>query len=1215
MSDSTPGPTQQPRLQRFIRPAKWGVGVLLAVAVIGFGVVPPVARHYATKILGETLGREVSIDGVLFNPFTLAAEVRGARIMAADGQKPDLSFERLNLNLELESIIRGGPVLHELSVDGLQLALTRLPAGRHNWSDVVERLGEQPESEGESRFSVGNIQLTGGRISVDDQVEGLQHELSDINIGIPFVSNLPVKVDVFVEPSLSAMLNGKPLGISGRTKPFTEERETVVDFSLKDFQLPEWMPYLPFDPAFKLPSGVLGADMQLSFSQPVDASPVVALSGQVQIDKLEVQDKAGAPVLTVAEFGIELADVQPMVNRFQFSKLRLMQPELNLVRLADGGINVLQLLPRSAPGEQAKSAKASAKTPANGARKAAEAGAEKPVAAAQDGARPAAPATLDFLLASARIRDGVVRFEDRSVPGPFRTRIEAINLDLRDLSTIGDMPAEIRLDYVSDAGEKLSHQDSLRLEPFELDGNLIVEQLQPARYGPYLAAAMPGGEIRGGRLDGSIRYKLALKGGEPQIEVNAETLNLKDFVLGLKGDKGAALKLPQVNVSNAQVLVAERKVVVGELGVKGAAVSTVRQRNGDFDLMALAGKAAQAKPAAKGEAPWSVTVRKLALEDASLRVDDRSAGKPVVLEAEGIALKVENFSTDKGAELKLDLKSRINKRGKLGVSGTAVLDPLKTSMALDLDNVDLLPLQPYVLEETKIAISRGSLYAKAKLALESARDGIKGRLTGDVGVANFSSIDRLNATDFVRWGSLSLNDIDMRLAPFALEVRDIALNDFYTRLILSDQGKLNLREIQAGTEEAEAERQKAEAALADGKAQADMPPIKIGRIRVKGGNIAFSDRFVRPNYDANLTGMAGELSGLSSDPTTIAKLTLDGRVDNSAPVSINGEFNPFRQDQYLNIGASVKDFELTGLSSYSGKYVGYGIQRGKLSAELTYKIEERKLTAGNQIFLDQLTFGEAVDSPDAVNLPVQLAVSLLKDSRGQINLDLPVSGTMDDPEFSVFGLVVKALFNLVGKAITSPFALLGSVLGGGEELSQVEFDSGVSRPGEAQQKKLATLAKVLVDRAGLRLDITGFADPASDPEGIRRAKLLDQVRAVKLKAMVKSGQSAPSLQNIEIAEDEYAALLEEVYDDTEIEKPRNFLGVAKSLPVAEMEALLLPTMTVGDEDLRSLAQQRAQNVREWLVTTGKVPPERVFMVKPTAAKAEAGGRLVVFSLR
>lgn len=324
MSDSTPGPTPQPRLQRLLRPAKWGVGVLLAVAAIGFGVVPPVARHYAIKIGGEMLGREVAIDGVMFNPFTLATEIRGVRVMSADGQQPDLSVGRVDANFELESIVRGGPVLHSFVVDGLQLALVRLPGGRHNWSDVLERLDEQPEREGEMHFSVGNIQVSHSRVTVDDKVTGLRNELTDIQVGVPFVSNLPVKVDVFVEPALSAMLNGQPLGISGRSKPFSDERETVVDLTLKHFELSPWMAYLPFEPAFKLPSGVLGADLQLSFRQPVDASPVVALSGQVQIDQLLIQDKAGQPALSAAEFGIELADVQPLVNRYQFSKLRLM---------------------------------------------------------------------------------------------------------------------------------------------------------------------------------------------------------------------------------------------------------------------------------------------------------------------------------------------------------------------------------------------------------------------------------------------------------------------------------------------------------------------------------------------------------------------------------------------------------------------------------------------------------------------------------------------------------------------------------------------------------------------------------------------------------------------------------------------------------------------------------------------------------------------------
>lgn len=1212
MSDSSPGPIDHARLKGLVRPAKWAAGVLLAVAVIGFGVVPPVARHYAVKILNESTGRTVSIEGVSFNPFTLAVEVRGAKVMEPDGVTPGLAFEQLGANLELESVVRGGPVLHALSLAGLRLKLVRMAEGRHNWSDVIERLAARPATEGESRFSIGNIQLVDGQVSIDDQVEGLQHELTEINVGVPFLSNLPVKVDVFVEPSLSAVLNDQPLVLAGRSKPFSNDRETVLELSLKDFQLAPWLPYLPFEPAFKLSSGSLATDLAVAFSQPSDLSPTIALKGQVRIDKLVVRDKADNQVVSVGEFELELADVQPLVNRFHFSKLRLAKPELDLVRLADGGINLQQLLPLQEPVKQSASSKskqrrATAATPA----------AETEVLPASRGEAK----KLDFLLASARLRDGVVRFEDRTLAGPFRARVESINFDLRDLSSTGDMPAEIRLDYVTDGGEKFSHQESLRLEPFELDGNVTIEQLKPARYAPYFALALPGADVRGGTIDGTVRYTLALNEGELQGAINAETLALSDFVLGLDGNKTHAVKVPQLLASNAQVDLTERKISVAGLEVKGASVSVIRQRDGRIDLMALAGPSAPAgKGASKrgaGDAPWSVNVVKLVLEGASVRLEDRSAGKPVVLVAEGIALKVDNFSTDKGAALALELESRINKGGKLGAIGTVVLDPLKTSLKLDLRSVDLLPLQPYVLEQTRIAISRGNVSTKGTLVLEAARDGsVKTQFTGDLSVANFASVDRQSATDFVRWRNLNVRGVVLKLAPFALDVRDIALNDFYTRLILSEEGKLNLREIQPGTEAADVELQKAEAALADAQGPIQpMPRIRIGRIDVKGGNIAFSDRFVRPNYDANLTGMAGSLIGLASDPGTIAKLSLLGKVDNSAPVSVEGELNLFRQDQYLNIGASVKDFELTSLSSYSGKYVGYGIQKGKLSAELVYRIEDRKLSATNRIFLDQLTFGEAVDSPDAVNLPVQLAVSLLKNGRGEIDLNLPVSGTMDDPEFSVFGLVMRALFNLVGKAVTAPFSLLGAAFGGGEELSKLEFDPGVSRPGAPQVEKLTVLATALIDRPALRLDVTGLADPATDLEGIRKAKLLDQVRAVKLKALIKRGESAPSLEEIELSAQEYPDLLAQVYDDAEIKKPRNLIGFAKRLPVPETEALLLADVKVGDEDIKALALQRAQRAREWLVDEGKVSPERVFLVAPTAAQVSAGGRLVHFSLR
>ena len=386
-------------------------------------------------------------------------------------------------------------------------------------------------------------------------------------------------------------------------------------------------------------------------------------------------------------------------------------------------------------------------------------------------------------------------------------------------------------------------------------------------------------------------------------------------------------------------------------------------------------------------------------------------------------------------------------------------------------------------------------------------------------------------------------------------------------------------------------------------------------MEIKRGNVAFSDRFVRPNYDANLTDLAGTLTGFSTAADAIAKLDLTGKVDKTAPLSINGEFNLFRQDAHLDIVAKVTGFELTGLSSYSGKYVGYGIAKGKLSAELNYKIEDRKLTATNQIFLDQLTFGDKVDSPDAVNLPVQLAVSLLKNSRGEIDLRLPVSGTLDDPEFSIFGLVLKMFFNLIGKAITSPFALLGSALGGsGEELSQLALAPGSAQPGEAQQGKLKTLAQALVDRPTLKLDVIGRADPASDLDGLRQVALDNAVRAQKLKAMIARGEDAPSLEDIEVGADEYPALLEKAYKAADFKKPRNMIGLTKDLPAPEMEALMRANVKVGDAELRALAQQRAQAVREWLAGEGAVPGERIFMLEPKVEAAGEGGQ-VQFSLR
>ena len=320
--------------------------------------------------------------------------------------------------------------------------------------------------------------------------------------------------------------------------------------------------------------------------------------------------------------------------------------------------------------------------------------------------------------------------------------------------------------------------------------------------------------------------------------------------------------------------------------------------------------------------------------------------------------------------------------------------------------------------------------------------------------------------------------------------------------------------------------------------------------------------------------------------------------------------------------ADIRGIELTALSSYSGKYAGYLIEKGKLSLFVKYKIENNQLAAENRVFIDQLTFGDRVESPDATSLPVSLAVALLKNRNGEIDLNLPISGSLDDPEFSIGSLVVKVIANLFIKAVTSPFALIGSMFGGGEELSNVEFEHGRAALSAEAVKRLENLAKALIDRPGLKLEIEGKADAELDPEGLKRARIERKVRALKREDLTKRNVESGSPETVEIPAQEYPALLERVYREEKFPKPRNVVGLVKSLPVEEMEKLMLANSTVDADDLRDLGERRAKAVRDWLVAH-EVPAERIFLLPSKVASGDnktegenkAGNNRADFSLK
>jgi hypothetical protein len=506
-------------------------------------------------------------------------------------------------------------------------------------------------------------------------------------------------------------------------------------------------------------------------------------------------------------------------------------------------------------------------------------------------------------------------------------------------------------------------------------------------------------------------------------------------------------------------------------------------------------------------------------------------------------------------------------------------------------------LRPYVESHANVSLTAGALAAKGAIAVDIPEGApAKAAWKGDVVVTDFAALDKPTASDLLRWKRLALDKVDVATEPFRLVVDRIGAEDYYARAIVYQDGTLNLTRLLTPGKEPEPAPD-AKPAAAPAPAEHDALPITIGKVELARGNVNFSDFFIRPNYTANLTDVTGTVTTMSSEQA--GDIAISARVDRTAPVEVSGRIHPFAKNLSLDIKATARDVDLPPLTPYSVKYAGYGIEKGKLTFDVHYRVENRKLVAENRLVLDQLTFNpQRIDGPTATKLPVLLAVSLLKDTRGVIDIQLPIAGSLDDPKFSVGGLIIQVIVNLIAKAATAPFALLGAVFGHGEELSTVPFAPGSAMLDADAQKRLDALGKALADRPALKLDIGGRADSDTDREALRRATVESAMKREKMKSLAAAGTAPASVDLLTIGADERTRWLTAAYRESPIkDRPRNVIGMLKELPPAEMEAMLLADAKIDDDALRLLANARAQAVKDDLTEKG-IGGERLFLTVP-----------------
>ncbi|MEO5959124.1 MAG: DUF748 domain-containing protein, partial [Opitutaceae bacterium] len=679
--------------------------------------------------------------------------------------------------------------------------------------------------------------------------------------------------------------------------------------------------------------------------------------------------------------------------------------------------------------------------------------------------------------------------------------------------------------------------------------------------------------------------------------------------------------------------------------------------------------ATAAAPAAPAKPP-EVFVGEVALKDFRVAFADLAAPRPVQLALSAVQVSLKDATLAEGARMPLQLSFALAPQGKVEMAGSVGIAPVAADLKVSVADVELPPLTPYLDAFTTARIAEGSVAATLDAQITMPAGQKPGAtVAGDITLEKLGVLDARNE-ELAGFGTLALRGLRATTAPeLAVSLDEINVTAPFARVIVNADKSLNLATLARPAPAPAAGANTPPAAATTQTpppAPAPPPKIEIAKITIADGDFRFTDGSLEPNVRMAVDHFGGTIAGLSSTNLAKADVDLKATVDGAGPVAIAGKLDLLGATRTVDLKVDFKNVDLLPLSPYSGKFAGYQIARGKLLLDVKVLVDGEKIDAANVVTLNQFAFGDPVNSPDATGLPVRLGVALLKDMEGKIVIDVPIQGSTDDPNFRIGRVVLRVIGNLLTKVATSPFALLGAAFGGGgDELAFQEFMPGESALAAGEIKKLETMTQALKNRPGLSLSLDGSYDTAADTHALKRVKLADAVRRTVWETKRAQNPNIAPPAQLGISPEERVAAINQLFDaafppgspqGTPVPPapkpvappppPAGFfkrvvraitfqekreeravaeengkltaehaqavaVALAAGLPLDEMNGRLAETMTVDDNDLRALAQARAQQVRDYFITTGQIAVDRLFLSKQSddAAKPGKGPRV------
>ena len=831
-----------------------------------------------------------------------------------------------------------------------------------------------------------------------------------------------------------------------------------------------------------------------------------------------------------------------------------------------------------------------------------------------------------------KLADGYVHFQDQRPSEPIEFLYNTLNFELKNLSTLPEDNADMTLVAAGPEGGQIDWVGRISLVPVTSEGKLKVTDGKMKAWWPYVRDALPLA-LKEGVINFSTEYSLSLAKG---TELNLTNTALSVAPLAIDTPDGRPLvRLERLDVSDTSIDLAKQLVTVGKIRSNKLETWAARESDGQLDWQKLfasqpkkpvSADAIKAPAAAAGNAPevaaqpvvpskpWQVLLQDVQLRNYQIHLADRVPKEPVALEVGPLNVDLQNFDSLNKSPFKLKLDTGLGKQGHITAAGDVNLSPVSAKLLVSTKDVDLRLAQSYITPFIRLELRSGMLGSDLAVNLKSTEP-LALNITGKAQVDQLHTLDTIKQRDFLKWQQLALEGLDFELGDH-LTIAKVNLLQPYSRFMINEDRTTNIDDLLIKQPAAASKpAAKAQTPQTSTAAKGSKPMgIRIGEVNINDGSANFADFSLTPNFATAIQQLNGKIGTLDNRQPKPATVDINGKVDRYAPVTIKGSVNPFDPLASLDIATSFKRVELTTLTPYSGKFAGYRIRKGRLNLDLHYMITKGQLKAENKVVVEQLQLGEKVDSPSAVDLPIRLAIALLKDTDGKISIELPISGDLNNPQFSVMPIVWQTLRNLVLRAAQAPFKFIGGLISGGDsqDLGTVSFAPGTTDLSPDAQSALNKLSAALKERPALRLEVEGTSAESSDGPLIAQQRLEREYQSTYYKILQRRGDKVPAQASLlKVPEDEKAPMLEGIYRDRlKQQPPAEWADQGKEDRAAKMRAAVIKSWSSNAVLLRQLGQARASSIKDYLVDKGKLADDRVFFIDASLGKAESDGRVI-----